>query len=261
VNSAMICGGVNFTGETLGDRILFNDTEMHSTLIRDAVSNYAVSAVIPAWDKTLSRSVLDPLFSGLRLLTQSSLGGTSEVRFNVDQFIDGTATVLTVSALEPALVTAYEAVRYVEATLGVPVQDVTKACEISRRTFYSWKKLQSGQPRLASVGRLWALVQTVEDLVDTLGGRVARWMREDPRRRELLTSGKFDELTAILTTERLRNHDDQTTSQDAPSSLPGDDISMPRMATRRVPTRARRARRVESRQARTGGSSSTSEQR
>ncbi len=256
-----ITGSTNYTGGTLGDRILFDNTRGHSALVRGAILNYTVSDVVPAWDRTLSQSVLDPLFVGLKTLAQNALSSTSKCQFDSYQLVDGTATVLTVSPLEPSIVSAYDAVRYVEATLGVPVKDVTKACGISRRTFYSWKDLQTGQPRLASIGRLWALIQTVEDLVDTLDGRVARWMREDPQRRELLIKGKFDELTATLTAERIRNDAKHASSHAKPSSLPNDDISMPRMATRRVPTRVRRPRRVESAQARVEGAPGSSSQR
>lgn len=248
--AALMGGASHYTGETLGDRKVFDNTEGQTSFIRSGIDNYTVSAILPAWDKVLSRTVLDPLFSGLRTLRQAAPDQSPKVTFSADSFIDGSAIILTTWALEPQAVTAYDAVRYVEATLGVPVTDVTKACGISRRTFYSWKKLDAGQPRLASEGRLWALVQTVEDLVDILGGHVARWMREDPTRREMLVSGKFDELAASLTTARVRADERTRMHESAPVSVSGEDVSMPRMTERRVPTRARRTRRVDSR---TGG--------
>jgi hypothetical protein len=69
------------------------------------------------------------------------------------------------------------AVRHVEGRLGLPVRDVCEAADITRSTFYSWVNQEDSRPRLPSQGRLWALVQLVDDLEELLGAPPAAWLR------------------------------------------------------------------------------------
>jgi hypothetical protein len=88
--------------------------------------------------------------------------------------------------------------------LGVPFRDVIAAAGIKKSTFYSWKLPHSPRPRLSSQGQLWALVQTVDDLDETLGGGIRRWLRMDAHRRTLLKAGNFGGLLALVTADRPR---------------------------------------------------------
>lgn len=72
--------------------------------------------------------------------------------------------------------------------------DVLAAAGISRRTFYSWNRMaETSRPRLSSLGRLWQLADTVDDLTELVDD-VAKWLLRDESRRDLLRRGRFDEL-------------------------------------------------------------------
>ncbi len=88
------------------------------------------------------------------------------------------------------------------AKLGLPVRDVLKAAGIKRSSFYSWKKPGAPRPRVASQGRLWTLAQTVEDVDETTGGNVRKWLLARDARRLQLVHGEFDRLLAEATAER-----------------------------------------------------------
>jgi hypothetical protein len=96
---------------------------------------------------------------------------------------------------------AVAAVAYVAGVLGVPEIDVLTASKVKERTFHEWKS-KGRKPRLASQGRLWALVQITEDLAEQLPD-VAAWLRADPRRRELFRAGEGDALAADALNEAL----------------------------------------------------------
>lgn len=89
---------------------------------------------------------------------------------------------------------AVAAVAYVAQVLGVPERDVLTAAGIKERTFHEWKR-HGREPRLGSQGRLWELVQVVEDLAERMSDP-ASWLRADMQRREILRSGDPDALVA-----------------------------------------------------------------
>jgi hypothetical protein len=91
---------------------------------------------------------------------------------------------------------AVSVVKEIAARLGVPVRDVLTAAGISKSTFYSWRAPAAPRPRLASQGRLWALVQAVEGLAGVFGDQLRGWLLADPARVELLRRGDVDALLA-----------------------------------------------------------------
>jgi hypothetical protein len=96
---------------------------------------------------------------------------------------------------------AVAAVAYVAQVLGVPERDVLTAAGIKERTFHEWKR-KGREPRLGSQGRLWKLVQVVEDLAEHMSDPAA-WLRADEKRRETLRSGDPDALAAEAVQETL----------------------------------------------------------
>ena len=62
--------------------------------------------------------------------------------------------------------------------------------QASRSTFYSWANQMDPRPRLPSQGRLWALVQLVDDLEELLGAPPAAWLRANEEARAMLV-GRF----------------------------------------------------------------------
>lgn len=90
------------------------------------------------------------------------------------------------------------AVRHVEGRLGLPVRDVCEAADITRSTFYSWVNQEDSRPRLPSQGRLWALVQLVDDLEELLGAPPAAWLRANEEARALIVDGSFDDVAKML---------------------------------------------------------------
>jgi hypothetical protein len=90
---------------------------------------------------------------------------------------------------------AVTVVKEIAARLGVPVRDVLLASGISRSTYYYWAKATTAlRPRLASQGKLWALVQAVEGLASLFGDQLHGWLLADPARVELLRRGDVDAL-------------------------------------------------------------------
>lgn len=76
--------------------------------------------------------------------------------------------------------------------LGLPVSGVLTAAGVPERTFASWSVAGVAGPLLAGQPRLWALLQTVEDLEELVDGGLPCWLRNDPRRSALLRRGEFD---------------------------------------------------------------------
>lgn len=102
-----------------------------------------------------------------------------------------------VEGLEPAG-DVVETIAWVSRSSGLPVVDVLAAADIKERTFHEWKR-HGRRPRLSSQGRLWLVVQAVEDLLGDLGGTelLQRWLIADATRRELFRTGNVDQLRAL----------------------------------------------------------------
>lgn len=83
------------------------------------------------------------------------------------------------------------AIRELETALGLPINLILAAADISPRTFYSWEENPSTQPRVRSLGRLWSLMQFKNELIDLVDPHT--WLK-DARRIELFESAEFDEI-------------------------------------------------------------------
>ncbi len=82
--------------------------------------------------------------------------------------------------------------------LGLPQRDICEAADVSRSAYYTWSQPGAPRPRVASQGRLWALVQFTEDLEDLLDVPPGQWLLARPERREQLLDGRFDDLLESL---------------------------------------------------------------
>jgi hypothetical protein len=87
---------------------------------------------------------------------------------------------------------AVEVVSRLERELRLPLRTILRAAGIKRRTFYSWRDNPIVAPRTSSLGRLWALVQCIDDLYLEQDD-VWKWIAA-PSRIALLQNGRFDEL-------------------------------------------------------------------
>ena len=94
---------------------------------------------------------------------------------------------------------AVAAVAWVKVITGLPETYVIDAAGIAERSYHEWKG-NNRQPRLRSQGRLWAVVQAVEDLAADLGGEHAlqMWLYGDVdgSRVALFRQGRLDLLRA-----------------------------------------------------------------
>ena len=111
---------------------------------------------------------------------------------------------LPVSA-EPELTSDAEdvvaAIKSLSWRLGLPQRDICEAADVSRSAYYTWNQPGAPRPRVASQGRLWALVQFTEDLEDLLDVPPGQWLLARPERREQLLDGRFDDLLESLRTQ------------------------------------------------------------
>ncbi len=82
--------------------------------------------------------------------------------------------------------------------LGLPQRDICEAADVSRSAYYTWSQPDAPRPRVASQGRLWALVQFTEDLEELLDVPPSQWLLSDQDRREQLLDGRFNELLESL---------------------------------------------------------------
>lgn len=93
------------------------------------------------------------------------------------------------------------AIKTLSWRLGLPQRDICQAADVSRSAYYSWNQPGAPHPRVASQGRLWALVQFTEDLEDLLDSPPDQWLLALPGRREQLLDGRFDQLLESLRSE------------------------------------------------------------
>lgn len=82
--------------------------------------------------------------------------------------------------------------------LGLTQKEMFKVTGIRKRTFHSWSDKPAGsRPRVASLGRLWELADTVDDLHGTLDQPLGRWLRGDKQRIGALLDGRFGDLVDL----------------------------------------------------------------
>ena len=105
-------------------------------------------------------------------------------------------------AAEPGLTSDAEdvvaAIKSLSWRLGLPQRDICEAADVSRSAYYTWNQPGAPRPRVASQGRLWALVQFTEDLEELLDTPPGQWLLARPGRREQLLDGRFDDLLDSL---------------------------------------------------------------
>lgn len=90
------------------------------------------------------------------------------------------------------------AIKSLSGRLGLSRRDICEAANVSRSAYYTWSRPGAPRPRVASQGRLWALVQFTEDLEDLLDTPPSQWLLARPGRREQLLDGRFDDLLESL---------------------------------------------------------------
>jgi hypothetical protein len=234
----------------LGDRIIFDEWEdstptrfQHTNFSRSTEDNYFLRDILPSWDQVLTQKVFDPVIKGAYLAAAelASTLAAHVLRLRSDFLVNRSAVWLAPTPTPTSAMGAYQAVRFIERSMGIPVGDVLASAGINRRTFYNWQESGVRQPRLTSEGRLWKLSQLTQDLTTLLGDNLPQWMRIRPERREWLREGKYDELLASVMMERSRSNQFRRQFTAGPSTAVGPEPNLPRMSPRRVP-RQRTAR-------------------
>lgn len=97
---------------------------------------------------------------------------------------------------------AVETIESLRRASGLPLRDICLAAGVSRSAFYTWTKPGGPRPRVASVMRLWGLVQLFEDLSGLVEGPYRDWLLSDEQRYSLFLCGEFDELVASIRRSR-----------------------------------------------------------
>lgn len=93
--------------------------------------------------------------------------------------------------------------------LGLPKEYVFDITGIASSTYYHWKRQPASfQPRLASQGRLWELMDFLDDLEELIDVPVSTWILGRPGRLDLLTEGRFSALLEDLHAPRRSSSDD-----------------------------------------------------
>ena len=94
---------------------------------------------------------------------------------------------------EMSQIDAVVAIEGLVRELGLTQRDVLHAANISRSTYHSWKKTgKSRRPRVASEGKLWAVIETVNDLKEIVGPELKTWLLANPKRLRAFTSSRMD---------------------------------------------------------------------
>lgn len=138
-------------------------------------------------------------------------GGDSQYpTFISSAYVSGPMFVLTVgnrskaldmtSLLHSGTPNALAVFDRVQKALGVTQKDLLSATGIKRRTFYSWKDPSTPRPRPSSLGRLWHLVDALEDLRETLDRPVAAWLHSSSERMAAFRAGRFEYLVDLAVT-------------------------------------------------------------
>lgn len=159
-----------------------------SSRLRDLVAHFSGALDPCGWDQV--HVAVYKSLDGHTNLPDSALWLTAPYTFidtvlPAEQRVDETADVLD----------AFERVR---AELGLTQKEMFEATGISKRTFHSWAEKPAGsRPRVASLGRLWELVDAADDLRGTLDQPLKRWLRGDKKRTAALVDGRFDDLVDL----------------------------------------------------------------
>jgi len=225
--------GADRTGAFLGDRIGFVTDDasrvVHSQLQYELVEDPVLREMLPVWEESLPTHIIDPAFEhGRGLLDLATTGARAVLRVAGETIIGAAASWLLPAPQARSDTPAYDAVRYIQETLRVPVHDVLIASGIAPRTFYAWRSERVRKTRLGSEGKLWKLLQVVEDLQAVLGTDLHQWMR-DQGRRQTLRNGDVDQILAVALIEE--------SSRSGPakgpvySSAVGNEVQVPRLAT------------------------------
>lgn len=221
------------TGAFLADRIGFVTDDpsrvVHSQLLYESVEDPVLREILPEWDESLPTHIIDPAFEHSRgLLDFAATGARAVLHVAGETIIGRAATWLLPAPQASSERPAYDTVRYIQDTLGVPARDVLAASQIAPRTFYAWRSGRVRQTRLGSEGKLWKLQQVVVDLQALLGAELQQWMR-DPVRREMLRNGDAGQVLAVALIEESRRG--EPANGPVYSSAAGNEVQVPRLAT------------------------------
>ncbi len=91
-----------------------------------------------------------------------------------------------------------EVIEETSRRIALPLKDVLAAAGVKKSTYHSWKAGGVMTPQLASQGRLWELVQFVEDFTEVHDFPIQQWLLTDEARQQLFMSGHFAELREML---------------------------------------------------------------
>jgi hypothetical protein len=89
------------------------------------------------------------------------------------------------------------AVGWIGSALDMTERDVLSAAKISERTFYHWKSSRQTTPRRGSQADIWALVRSVQSIVDSLADAAPHWLKADPTLRDLFVQGEHGRLASL----------------------------------------------------------------
>jgi hypothetical protein len=187
------------------------------TIVRGAVDNPVLADVIYGWDHVLQESgptdqpfevnphrVIRVVFDNTECRVAFTLAGVLGIARAVPEEV----WFSELHAEQPISPHggAVQAVEWIADVTGLPQQDVIKASGLKKRTFHYWKNHPDASPRLGSQADLWAVVQTIESLVEDLGSEevVAKWIKAEPRRRALFTDGAHRRLAALALDEAVQ---------------------------------------------------------
>jgi hypothetical protein len=175
--------------------------------LRDA----GVRTLRSEWDEVLAR--VDSALLATDVSVSDDLNAEETRFFAWIASSDSLRRVIEVSVIAPVveramsfesaepMTSAVEAVQNLVDDLRLPLKRVLAAAGIKRRTFYMWRESVGVDPRVKSVGRLWALEQCVEDL-KTVVPDVALWLHDEGRL-TLLERGEFDHVLDLAVSTRF----------------------------------------------------------
>ncbi len=92
--------------------------------------------------------------------------------------------------------TPVAAVEYVRDLLGVSQDTVLAAAGVAERTFFGWKKTPNSRPRVASLGRLWLMVEALTQLQGS-HPNLAAWIHSNPDAWRAFEAGQVNRLVQL----------------------------------------------------------------
>jgi transcriptional regulator with XRE-family HTH domain len=223
------------TGSSLGtyEELSAQDEEVATrhTPVRE-VGSASLRAVLAGFDSALGTPMApmwtfvrtQPQSTGTDLVEEAHAAFRSHVRqalgvlarhrlrlmlvVNTDAYPANPASVLALTgptvpplpsaAVLPEAQDIVKAVRRLEGRLGLTARDVCEAAGISRSAFYNWAKTEGPRPRVPSQGRLWALVQLVDDLEELLEAPPVGWLLANEAAKAMLIEGRFDDVAELV---------------------------------------------------------------